>query len=228
MKTNNYSEEISRIESNITSRIVKENDEDLYIQEPLSSFLAKEFISWILIIAFAFGISLIINKFIVESTEVIGESMLPTFKPGEKLLLNKFSYVLGKPKRGDLVVFLPDNEGKNYIKRIIALPGETIDIKDGKVYINGELLDESLYLTDSVVTNQLYNGKDFPYTLGSEEYFAMGDNRGNSFDCRSEEIGALTVARMRGKVLMRIFPLEEFQIFTSIKYNNNRETIENK
>lgn len=220
MDSKNYKEQMSRIENNITQSIIDKNDGDLYITEPLGKFLFKEIISWVIIFVFAFVISIGINKYIIESTEVVGESMLPTLVPGEKLLINKMAYTFSNPKRGDVCVFLPDSEGKNYVKRIIALPGETIDIKDGKVYIDGTMLDESLYLDNEVITNKLYNSKDFPYTLGAEEYFAMGDNRSNSFDSRASDIGAVTKERMRGKALVRIYPFEKLKFFTRIKYNN--------
>ncbi|MCQ2976699.1 MAG: signal peptidase I [archaeon] len=218
--------EMERIEKNIVTPVVDSNDADLYIQEPLGKFLLRELISWVIIISVAFGISLLINKYVIETTEVIGESMSHTLEPEEKLLIDKLVYKISKPKRGDIVVFLPDAEGKNYVKRVIALPGETIDIHDGSVFIDGEQLLEGEYLPSETLTNKMYNSKTFPYTLGSEEYFCMGDNRTNSFDCRSQEIGAVTVERMRGRVIARLYPTDNLRWFFRIKYKENSKPLE--
>lgn len=214
--TNNDSQ-LSRVEENIACPIINEDDGDLLVSVSLWQVIKQSALEWIIIIALAFLISLFINECIIETTEVVGKSMDPTLKEGERLFVNKFIYKISDPKRGDIVIFLPDSEGKNYVKRIIALPGETIDINNGKVYINDKVLEET-YL-DGVRTYNLGSGKVFPYTLGSEEYFALGDNRSNSYDCRSEEIGALTKSLMRGKVIGRIFPFEDMKWFGKVEYN---------
>lgn len=215
--TTNYQNDFSRIEDNIACPIIKEDDGDLLVSVSLWQIIKQSAFEWIAIIISAVLISVFINHCVIETTEVVGKSMDPTLKEGERLFINKFIYNVSKPKRGDIVIFLPDSEGKNYVKRIIGLPGETVDINNGKVYINGQILEET-YLGD-LRTYNLTSGKVFPYTLGNEEYFALGDNRTNSYDCRSEEIGALTKSLMRGKVIARIYPVEDMKWFGKITYN---------
>lgn len=112
--------------------------------------------------------------------------MVPNFADGEYLLTDKVSYRTGSPKRGDVIVFAaPPTRNEDFIKRIVALPGETISIKEGKISINGKLLDES-YLPQATNTLPgLFLSEGGSATLGSDEYFVMGDNRDHSSDSRT-------------------------------------------
>lgn len=178
--------------------------------------ILREIVEWIEVLVIAFLLAMVLKTFVVETTEVSGESMLKTLHDKEKLLVNRFIYKFTEPERGDIIVFLPDNEERNYIKRIIALPGETIDIREGNVYIDDVMLEET-YI-DQDTHKILRNSKEFPYTLGEDEYFAMGDNRRNSLDSRSADVGVLTVEKIRGKAMCRIYPFNKMCIFGEVEY----------
>ena len=128
---------------------------------------------------------------------VIGVSMEPSLQNGQEVLVNRFIYKLFSPRRGDVVVFLP-NGNKNshyYLKRIIGLPGEKIQIIGGYVYVNGELLEEEEFY-DKIADAGIAENE---ITLGSDEYFVLGDNRNNSEDSRSGNIGNVSGEMIDGK-----------------------------
>lgn len=141
--------------------------------------ILRELISYALIIAAAFVLALITNRFLIVNARVPTGSMIPTIMEGDRIIGNRLAYIHSDPERGDIVVFYyPDNENEKYVKRIIGLPGETVNIVNGAVYIDGELLDESAYLT--VVPYGSYG----PYVVPEGHYFMMGDNRNSSWDSR--------------------------------------------
>lgn len=126
--------------------------------------------------------AVLISSFIVSHTKVPTASMVPTINPGDHLIVNRMPYYYRDPMRGEIVVF--HFEGDHLIKRIIGVPGDEINIESGKVYVNGELLQEE-YLKDKEST-YLYAGAKvkFPYIVPEDSYFMMGDNRSNSKDSR--------------------------------------------
>lgn len=130
-------------------------------------------------------------------TSVIGDSMEPALYNGQEILMNRVIYKLSSPKRGDVVVFLPNgNENSHYyVKRVVGLPGETIQIKDGRVYIDGVLLDEDEELDKMVDAGIVQN----ELVLAADEYFVLGDNRNSSEDSRSGNIGAVKKGDIIGK-----------------------------
>lgn len=146
----------------------------------------------------------LIPSFIISNTKVPTESMMPAINPGDHLIVSRLPYYYRDPVRGEIVVF---KYNKDFlIKRIIAVPGDEIDIRENKVYINDELLDEAAYLTESVKT-YLYAGSkvDFPYVIPKNHYFVMGDNRLNSKDSRV--FGVISRSSIIAKAGYRIFPL---------------------
>ena len=130
-------------------------------------------------------------------TGVIGDSMEPALYNGQEILINRVIYKLSTPKRNDVVVFLPNgNENSHYyVKRVIGLPGETIQIKDGRVYINGVMLNEDEALDQMIDAGIAQN----ELTLAADEYFVLGDNRNSSEDSRSGNIGAVKKDNIIGK-----------------------------
>lgn len=163
-------------------------------------------------ILIAFGLANLFTKYVAFQSKVEGVSMLPTLENDNSIIIDKLSYTIGKPKRYDIVVFPVkngnDKETESYfIKRIIALPGETININNGKVYINGLPLQNEKYgkeiIRDAGLVQQ-------PKTLASDEYFMLGDNRNMSTDSRSDVVGMVKKKDIIGKAVFRIWPLNEF------------------
>ena len=153
----------------------------------------------------------VIVTFVGQRTKVDGHSMEPTLSDGDNLIVDKLSYRFRDPERYDIIIFPgPEEFGQHpyYIKRIIGMPGETVQIKDGKVYINDKELKSDVYgITDYID----YPGiAEEPITLGDDEYFCLGDNRPVSQDSRYEEVGPVKRSIIVGKVWIRIWPLTKF------------------
>lgn len=154
----------------------------------------------------------LIYLFVAQPHKVSGNSMVPTFHNGDYILTDKLTYRFTSPKRGDVIVLKnPRDESQDFIKRIIALPGETIKIENNSVYVNGQLLKEP-YLPSGISTS---GGNFLPdkttVKLGSNQYFVFGDNRDHSSDSRTW--GGVTREEIVGKVFFRYFPPQSFGLF---------------
>jgi signal peptidase I len=173
--------------------------------------MGREILDLVIYVAVVALIVYLILHFVGQRTVVNGDSMDNTLKDGQSLIMDKISYRFHDPERFDIVIFPgPEENGENpyFIKRVIGLPGETVQILDGKVYIDGEQLQEDVYgITDTID----YPGiAEEPLTLGDDEYFCMGDNRPVSFDSRYKEVGPVTRGEFIGKVWIRIWPFSKF------------------
>ena len=173
-------------------------------------------LSFLETVVVALVISIVLYIFIMTPHEVIGNSMYPTYKNGEYLMANKVTYRFSEPKRGDVIIFKYSNT-QDFIKRIIGLPGDNIMLKDGQIYINGQFLDESDYLSESIYTN----GGDFlregeSKDIGEGEYFVAGDNRPHSSDSRA--FGPISEDDIKGKAWIVYFPFSEFRIVQHQEY----------
>ena len=149
-------------------------------------------------------LGLLFRAFVLQPFMVDGNSMEPNFHDQEYLLVNQMTYRLRTPERGETIIFqFPKNPSEDYIKRIIGLPGETVEITEGKILINNQLLAES-YLSEDEQT--IANGglTDFKEQLGLDEYFVMGDNRGHSSDSR--EWGAVPRKNIIGRAWLVVYP----------------------
>lgn len=168
--------------------------------------LLKEIAVWIVEILMTIAAAIIMVSFFGFRVSVIGPSMSPTLESGEKVLVNRFVYKLFDPKQNDLIVFQPNGNEKShyYVKRVIALPGDTVQIKDGKVYVNGELLAES------VETEKIENAMmaENEIVVGEDEYFVLGDNRNNSEDSRYASIGNVKKDHITGEAWMVVYPFD--------------------
>jgi signal peptidase I len=168
-------------------------------------------IEWLVVIAVAIGFALLLKSFVVEQFQVDGHSMDTTLHNGDRVLVNKLSYRLHDPNRGDVVVLErldgPNGE-RDLIKRVIALPGETIEVRDCQVLIDDRVLTEP-YLDPAVVTPGNC-GKDQPaLVVPDDEVFVMGDNRGGSMDSR--DIGPIPESDLIGRAFVIIWPAGDWQ-----------------
>jgi len=158
------------------------------------------------IVIIALAIVIPIRYFIFQPFLVKGQSMEPNFEDGNYLIVDEISYRMGNPQRGEIIVFkYPQNPSQRYIKRIIGLPGDTVEIKNGKVYISGKILDESSYLPKNNFT------PDFGFqgiTLKENEYFVLGDNRLHSSDSRIW--GVVPRENIIGRVFLKAWPIIYF------------------
>lgn len=166
-------------------------------KKKLNSKVIKDIFEMIVGSLVAIFLAFVIVFSVGMRTSVIGDSMEPALYNGQEILMNRVIYKLSSPKRGDVVVFLPNgNENSHYyVKRVVGLPGETIQIKDGSVYIDGVLLDEDEELDKMIDAGIAQN----ELTLAVDEFFVLGDNRNSSEDSRSGNIGAVNKDNIIGK-----------------------------
>lgn len=151
----------------------------------------------------------VLVSFSCTRTTILGGSMEPSINNDDTALVNKFAYAIKGPKRFDCIAFEPDSIGssKLYVKRVIGLPGETVQIKEGHIYINGELLENDIADTYIVTAGMTIN----PVKLGDDEYFCLGDNRNNSEDSRFSSIGMVKRKHIIGKTWMVLSPFEDIK-----------------
>ncbi len=162
----------------------------------------EEILDWVKVVLAALAIAFILNNFIIVNAQVPTGSMENTVMTKDRVFAFRLAYVLEEPKRGDIVIFpFPDDESENYLKRIIGLPGDTIEITDGKVYINGseEPLKED-YLKEKPT------GSYGPYQVPEGSYFMLGDNRNISLDSRFWKNPYVKRDKIMGKVILRYYP----------------------
>jgi len=159
----------------------------------------REVCSWIAGMVIAVFIAIVLNFFMGTMTSVVGVSMEPTLYNGQDVFINTFLYLLSAPKRGDVVVFLPNgNEYTHYyVKRVVAIPGDSVVIRDGILYVNGE---ESPWITKKLIDPGIAANE---FTLENGEVFCIGDNPGSSEDSRSANIGPVKEKDILGKVWFR-------------------------
>ncbi|MGL5327958.1 MAG: signal peptidase I [Peptostreptococcaceae bacterium] len=171
----------------------------------MSDKIKKEIFEWVKTIAIALVLAGIITS-VVAPTIVSGDSMYPTLKDKDYLFVNKLAYMNGKiPQKGDIIVFETDlidydsGKEKDLVKRVIALPGEHIIIKDGQVSIDGVILDEE-YLKG------VYTDGEIDMIVPENHVFTMGDNRPASGDSRQANLGAIDIDDIIGKIMIRLYP----------------------
>lgn len=192
---NNEQEEI--IEKNDTAQTEKQN------QMTTGAFI-KEVLSWVVTIAAAVALALFLNRVILINATIPSGSMENTIMEDDRLLGLRLAYRSHDPQRGDIIIFkYPDKEEENYIKRIIGLPGETVDIRDAKIYINGSdtPLDEPYLKEKWVIETGPYH-----FEVPENSYLVLGDNRNNSLDARYWNNTYVSRDKILGKAWFRYYP----------------------
>ena len=170
----------------------------------------KSILSTVLYMLVLIALTVLFIRFVMQRTEVSGNSMQPTLQDSDSLMVDKLSYRFKDPERFDIVV-LPFRHGEEtyIIKRVIGLPGETVRItSEGRILVNGEVLNEHYGL--EVIQNPGRAAE--PVTLAEDEYFLMGDNRNNSLDSRDASIGNVKRSDLIGKAFIRVWPLDSFGV----------------
>jgi len=174
----------------------------------------REALDWVKALVLAGALVLVIRIFLFSPYIVDGPSMKPNFHTGERIIVNKILYDIREPRRGEVIVFHSGYNG-DYIKRVIALPGETVEVRGDDVLINGKKMEEP-YIREEVekakAAGGLYNReKDYPPTTVPEGHvFVMGDNRSNSHDSRS--IGFIPYEKIVGRADIVIWPLRDIRL----------------
>lgn len=169
---------------------------------------ATGFLLWVFEIVVVVLFAFVLVYFFGQARTNVGQSMELTMADGDRVLLDTLAYRIGNPKRNDIVAFKPNGSATSntHLKRVIGLPGETVQIIDGMIYIN-----EKVYLEKTDYPSIINAGlADEPITLGTKEYFVLGDNRNNSEDSRYADIGLVNSDYMEGKVWFRIAPGDSF------------------
>jgi len=208
------SEETSEkaIEEPVEEVSQSEETEVVQGEGPKKKSKVKGILTEIIIYACLFVVcAFVVPNYVIQRAKVSGPSMENTLHNKENVLVDKISYRFKDPERFDVVVFYPyeDVECEHFVKRVIGLPGETIQIVGEDILINGEKLEEN-FGKDPIT----YQGiASEPITLGEDEYFLMGDNREVSYDSRYSDIGPIHKRMIDGKAILRIWPLNKFGTF---------------
>lgn len=170
--------------------------------------VVKEVCTWAVEILITLLVAFTFVYFIGLRTSVVGQSMAETLNGGDEILVNRFIYKVTNPKPNDIIVFLPNGNEKShyYVKRVVAVPGDTVLIENGALYVNGELFEVEVQ-TASIEDAGLAAEET---TLGSDEFFVLGDNRNNSEDSRYANIGNIKKEYIIGKAWFRVAPWGNF------------------
>ena len=179
-------------------------------EEENSPGFFREIGGWILYILVIIALTYVIITYVGQRTRVSGSSMETTLSDGDNLIVDKLSYRFRDPSRYDIIVFpYKYEENTYYIKRIIGLPGETVQVMDGYVYINGELLTSDIYGAELMEASGIASE---PIILGEDEYFVLGDNRNHSSDSRDPSVGVLHRNDLMGRAWVRIYPFDKMGV----------------
>lgn len=184
-------------------------------KEKAKKSLKREIFEWIMVFVVAFVLAFVVRTFLFEPVSVDGQSMMNTLQDHEFMIATKYDYLFGDPERFDVVIcHYPDRVRpgilgigempENFVKRVIGLPGETIELRAGELYVNGEHVEQNF---DKTASTRDYG----PYTVPQGCYFVMGDNRDHSNDSRNPQVGALSRSAITGHVQFVVFPLDSIR-----------------
>lgn len=182
--------------------------QDIQADTEEKTSVGKELFQWVLVIIGAVILAFLIDTFVIVNAQIPSGSMENTIMTGDRVFGNRLAYKFSDPKRFDIIIFkYPDDESQLFIKRIIGLPGETVEIHDGNIYINGS--DSPL---EDVDIKEPMEGSFGPYTVPEGCYFVMGDNRNNSRDSRYWENTFVSEDEILGKAVFRYWPLNKMKL----------------
>ena len=184
----------------------KKKAEEAKAEQPKKS-IKQEIFEWIMVFVVAAALAFVVRTFIFEPVRVDGSSMLNTLTDSEFMIATKFDYWLGDPERFDVVIcnYPNTSDGMYRVKRVIGMPGETMELRAGALYINGQHMEQNFDMTP----NETYFG---PYTVPEGHYFVLGDNRNNSKDSRSVMVGPLSRDEIKGHVRAVVFQLGKMRL----------------
>jgi signal peptidase I len=168
---------------------------------------------WLVLAVVALAAAFLLRMFVVQQFAVDGESMLGTLHSGDRVIVNKLSYDLHDPRHGDIVVLKDDKESlavRDLIKRVIGLPGETIEYRDCQLYINGDRITES-YLDQRLVSADHCGESQAPVEVEPGHVFVMGDNRAASLDSRTLAIGQIPYDHLIGRAFVVVWPTADWR-----------------
>jgi signal peptidase I len=168
---------------------------------------------WIIVVLVAISSALLVRAYVLQQFAVEGTSMLNTLHPSDRVLVNKLSYRLHDPRRGDVVVLkrIESNaQERDLIKRVVGLPGETVEYHDCQLFINGALIYEP-YLDPLIVAPNRCGADQPAVEVQSEHVFVMGDNRGGSLDSRDSSVGQVAYSNLIGRAFVVMWPFADWQ-----------------
>lgn len=167
----------------------------------------RRIVNWIVDLVVVLSLAWLVVYELGVQIRIVGQSMTPELRGGDVILMDQLTYDFEEPQRFDVVVFEREDH-KDNVKRIIGLPGETVQIQGGYIYINGQYLEADRDLNQVALAGMAQN----PITLAEDEYFLLGDNRDGSEDSRFANIGNVKREQIRGKVWLRLVPLIEIKL----------------
>lgn len=177
------------------------------LQQRKDESAAKEVISWVITLALAVVAALFVKNYVIINANIPSGSMENTIMTGDRLFGFRLAYREKSPQRGDIIIFkFPDDETENYVKRVIGLPGETVEILDSKIYIDGSetpLKEDYLKEEWTVATGQ------YSFEVPEGSYLVLGDNRNNSYDARYWEHTYVSEEKILGKAIFRYYPFDQ-------------------
>ena len=176
-------------------------------KEKQKKSMKQEIFEWIMVFVVAAAMAFVVRTFIFEPVRVDGASMMHTLVDGEFMIATKYDYLLGDPERFDIVIcnYPNTSDGMYRVKRVIGMPDETIELRAGQLYVDGQHIEQNFDMASAT--------RDFgPYTVPPGHYFVIGDNRGNSKDSRSIMVGPLSRDEIKGHVRAVVFPFASFRL----------------
>jgi len=176
-------------------------------KERITNPAVRGLVEWILAIGLAVILFFGLRMFLFRVAHVSGFSMAPTLSDGDRVILNRAAVVFGTPRAGDIVAFpYPNNPSEYYIKRVIGVPGDIVDLINGSFYVNGEPLRDAFSYDEIWSTGNVV----FPVTVEEGRVFVLGDNRNSSKDSRYTTVGTISNSDILGRVLVRVWPIGTF------------------